>query len=124
MRVTAGILMMAVGLTSFATFYSLVEIFGDTISGIFVPLCLLSLSLTVGGGICAFGKRAYWWALTGAILSIIIAFTFLITSLSTFPIPLHSGASILGASLLGIIFIVMAMLALIFLIMRRGEFKP
>ena len=123
MRVTAGILMILVGLTSFATLYSLVDIFGETTSIVFVFLCFLSLGLTWGGGICAFTKKAYWWALFGAICSVIVAFTFTITSLSTFPVPLRSGASVVGATTLGIIFVLMGILAVIFLTKRRGEFQ-
>ena len=114
--------MILLGFTSPATCQQLVEMFGETTSDIFVPLSVLSLGLPLAGGICALKKKAYWWALSGAICSVLVAFTFTITSLLTFPGPLHSGASVLGASLLGIIFIIMGILAIIFLTMRKDEF--
>ena len=123
MRIAAGILMIIVGFTSFATAQTLVEMFGETTGSVFVPLTFLALGLTWGGGICVFRKKAYWWALSGAICSMIIASTLTITSLSTFPFPLRFGASMVGTSLFYIIFVLMAILALIFLIKRKGDFQ-
>ena len=69
-----------------------------------VGLTFLLLGLTWGGAICAFRKRAYWWALSGAICSMFISFLTFVYGI------------------LGYIFFAMAILALIFLIKRKGEF--
>jgi len=70
-----------------------------------VGLVFLSLVLTAGGGISAFRKKHWWWALAGAICSVFIGFAMLI-----YPV-------------FGLIFPPMAILALIFLIKRKREFE-
>ncbi len=123
MRIIAGILILVCGFPAIANAQSLVEIFGDNTAILLVLITFVEIALIWGGSICAIRKKAYVWALSGAICSIIVAFVFLITSLATYPFSLTSVFSVIGASLLGIIFIVIALLALIFLILRRRQFQ-
>jgi hypothetical protein len=121
MRITAAILMVMAGSTSSVIVTSeLVDIFrfGETTSIVFVFLCLLSLGLIWGGGISASRKKAYRWALSGAICSVLVAFTYTLTS--TLTSLLRFPFSLIGPS---IAFTMMGILALIFLIKSKGEFQ-
>lgn len=114
MRVAAGILTIIGGLCLPAIHQNVLEMTAKTMG---VPievvietarwtflLFFLSLGLTVGGGISAFRRKYWWWALSGAICSVFIGFFMLI-----YPV-------------FGLIFPPMGILAIIFLIKRRGEF--
>ena len=114
MRIAAGILMIIVGLTLPAIVQNVVEMIAKTTADPFetagslgaptvLPVFLL-LGLTVGGGICAFIKKHWWWALSGAICSVFIGFAMLI-----FPV-------------FGLIFPPMGILAVIFLVKRKSQF--
>jgi len=79
----------------------------ETVGSLGAPTVLpvfLLLGLTVGGGICAFIKKHWWWALSGAICSVFIGFAMLI-----FPV-------------FGLIFPPMGILAVIFLVKRKSQF--
>jgi len=115
MRIAAGILMILVGFLSIAILGTMADVLArvamvvpidlDEGTQWMVGLTFLLLGLTWGGAICAFRKRAYWWALVGVICSMLIGFlTFVF-------------------GILGYIFFTMAILALIFLIKRKGEFQ-
>ena len=121
MRVAAGILMIMSGLCSPAIFQSVAEMIARTVANpqqdfeLFyetltsqtwmLPLFFLSLGLTVGGGICVFRKKAYWWALAGGIWSVFLGFSMFLFGI------------------LGYIFLLIGILALIFVIKRKGEFE-
>lgn len=105
MRKAAGILMIIVGCTVPGLSQSLFEIFGETTNSISVPLGLLLLGLTIGGGISAFRRKHWGLALAGAICSVFIGFAMLI-----FPV-------------FGLMFPPMGILAVIFLAKRKYEFE-
>jgi len=68
-------------------------------NGLIVFSTFVILVLTIGGGICALRKKAWGWALSGAICSMI------------------AGALIMGLLALP------GLLAVIFLVKRKGEFE-
>jgi len=121
MRIIAGIMMMIVSFTLFASVGFLTTSLGET--GGFVLLSLLLVIFVWGNAIDVFMRKRWKWAFSGAICSVLIAFTFAITSLLTFPFPFHSWGSFVGASLLGIISILMGILAVVFLIKCKSEFR-
>lgn len=127
MRIAAGILMMVVGLASSGTLSFLVDIFGESVIGISVPLLLLLLAIILGGGIGTFIKKAYSLALVGAICSVLLAFTFTVTQLLAFLLPFHHyahpAAAIIGTIFPGMILTLIGILAVVFLTKRRGEFQ-
>ena len=137
MRMAAGILMIIVSFMSFAVPQQLAEELAFRIadsaetyaslviesSGWIVFSSLVSLGLIAGGGICALIKKAWWWALSGAIGCAIIGLIHAMLSLLTTPPTYHNVAGAVGAATLGIICILVGILAVIFLIMRRGEFQ-
>jgi len=113
MRIVVGILMIIMGicglsipgfLTEQFTKVMGVETAFEMTQGI-TWLSLLLLGLTIGGGISTFIKKHWWWAFSGAICSMFIAFAMLI-----YPV-------------FGLIFPPMAILVLIFLIKRKHEFE-
>jgi len=119
-RIAAGILMIIVGLTLPGLTQTVVELIAETVASILeadpvetvfslgkwtvLPVILL-LGLTVGGGICAFLKKHWWWALSGAICSVFIGFAMLI-----FPV-------------FGLIFPPMGVLAVVFVCRRKREWE-
>ena len=127
MRKAAGILMIIVGCTLPAISAYLYEMLGETANSISIPLGFVLLGLIIGSGVCAFKKRHWGLALAGAICALCVAVTLAITSLLTFPIPFsyytHPDAALFGASILGIIFILMGILAVVFLTKRKYEFE-
>jgi len=123
MRIAAGIMMMIVGFAQAATVTNLVELFEFDILYVVGFFWLLSMGLTWGGGVCAFRKKAYGWALAGAVWSIIGALALSITSVLTGPYPYPVYPILPGTVIFYGIFIVMSILALIFLVKREGEFE-
>ena len=125
MRKAAGILLIVFGLLSS------VEIPGGVVNAIawgratsieeFIRIQLdmgaqmvlagiLLLVLIVGGGICALRKKAYWWAFSGAVCLIfagIIAAAF---------------QSYAAGVIIGGLYILPGLLAVIFLVKRKDEF--
>ena len=133
MRVAAGILMIIV---SFMSVYAPIKLAEQvsfilessyetysSLNGWIIFSVLVSLGLIAGGGICALIKKAWWWALSGAIGCAIIGLIHAMLSLLTTPPTYHNVAGAVGAATLGIICILVGILAVIFLIMRRGEFQ-
>jgi len=109
MRKAAGIFTIIVGICTIAVYATITErIIGAGIpfeAAIeTMPLVFLLLGLTIGGSICAFRKRYWGLALTGAICSVFIGF-------ATF---------VFG--IIGYIFFPMGILAVIFLAKRKYEF--
>lgn len=113
MRIAAGIMMIIAGLPSSVVPYSLVNdmawrladspeaaySFITRWSGLTMFLFFVILVLTIGGGICALRRKAWGWALSGAICCMI------------------AGAFIMG------LLVVPGLLAVIFLAKRKGEFS-
>ena len=113
MRKAAGILTIIAGLVSSVAPYSFVHdmawrrtdspeaaySFIMAWNGVIVFSSFVILVLTIGGGICALRKKAWGWALSGAICSMI------------------AGALISGFLALP------GLLAVIFLAIRKGEFR-
>lgn len=129
MRIIAGILMMIVSFTLFASVGFLTTSIGAT-----GGLTLLSLLLVVfvwGNAIDVFMRKRWKWAFTGAICSVLIAFTFAITlllqSLLELPLPLRSyqnpSAIVLGTIMVGVPFVLMSILSVVFLMKRKREFQ-
>ena len=114
MRVTAGILMIMIGFSSLSIAGTVTEqtakIVGfeaavETTGRWVFLLVFLSLVLTIGGGISTFRRKPWWWALSGAICSIVIGFSMFLYGI------------------IGYIFLLIGILALIFVIKRKGEFQ-
>lgn len=113
MRIAAGIMLIIAGLLSSVAPYSLAQriawrltdspeaaySFITAWSGLIVFSSFVILVLTIGGGICALRKKAWGWALAGAICSMIAGS--LISGLLALP----------------------GLLAAIFLVKRKGEFQ-
>ena len=106
MRIAAGFLMIIVSFMSLSLSYSLWEGFDNTADNLVIPLFFLLQILTAGGGVCAFQKKYYWGALTGAIFSVFVG-----------------SLNVLFGDL-GVILLPMGILAVIFLIKSKGEFYP
>lgn len=128
--------MIVVGVLSFAVPQGLTEEVGLRISGstgdlasfmmassgFIVFLSSVFAVLTIGGGICAFVKKSWWWALSGAIACVILGVIQAMLSLLTIPPFYHNVAGAMGASLIGIIGMILGILAVIFLIERKDGF--
>lgn len=113
MRKAAGIMLIITGIASVVVPGQVAEMIARTRAGSYeeflelswslstslVPLGLALLALIVGGGICALMKKAWGWALAAAICSMIA----------------------MGFS--AVFFALPGLLALIFLIKRKGEFQ-
>ena len=136
MRIAAGIMMIVVGFFSFVVPQGLTEEVGLRISGSTGDLASFMMAssgsivfssiifavLTIGGGICALAKKSWWWALSGAICCVILGVIDAMISLLRIPPFYHNVAGAVGASLIGVIGIIGGILAVIFLIKRRGIF--
>jgi hypothetical protein len=136
MRIAAGIMMIAVGVLSFSVPNGLTEEIGlrisveigdlasfmMTSSGFIVFLSIVFAVLTIGGGICAFVKKAWWWALLGGITCMILGVIQAMISLLTIPPLYFNLAGAVGASLIGVIAMILGILAVIFLIIKRDSF--
>ena len=113
MRIAAGILTIIFGLVSSVAPYSWVMGMAERLTdspeaeysfimarmGLVVFSTLVILVFTVGGGVCALKRKAWGWALSGAIC-----------------------CTIAGAFIMGLL-VVPGMLAVIFLAKRKGEFS-
>ena len=132
MRIAAGILMIIVGFVSTSTRTWLSQIFAEDFFKIVGDLSLLTLVIGIVGGICAFRRRHKLIVLIGAIWvmcsSIVYSSFYLIVAITMF----LKKASINRASInyvdyfgvsLGIIFILMGVLAFIFIKARLHEFN-
>jgi len=62
----------------------------------------------VGGGICALKREAYWWALGASIASVVAGMALFLGNVND--------------ALLGILYVPLALVAMIFLVKRRSEF--
>jgi len=131
MRVTAGIILLALGATGAAG--SLLFLSSLLRSAVpfnpFTALAVLVLLIgagIAGGGISAIRRKVYWWSLAGAICLVIVAivFTVLIIQAPTIPgdEPTLTDRLRSSSPLWGICGIP-SVLALIFLVKRRGEFQ-
>lgn len=124
MRIAAGILIIVLGVLSFMVPAAV----ADTIAwqratswdeyvsirldiGVQMALpTLLLIILIVGGGICALRKKVYWWALSAAIASVVGGITLFLTTV--------------GSVYFGLIYLPIAVLALVLLVKRRRDFMP
>lgn len=137
MRIAAGIMMIIVGLFfSIAVPQGLTEEVGLRVtdsseayvsfmmasSGFIVFSSLAFGVLTVGGGICALVKKSWWWALSGAIGCVILGVISAMLSLLRIPPFYHNVAGAVGAVGIGFLCVIAGILAIIFLIKRRGIF--
>ncbi|MDD4876550.1 MAG: hypothetical protein PHQ86_05440 [Dehalococcoidales bacterium] len=121
MRITAGILMIMVGLTVFATSERLYELSGESDNPVLFALPLIMFILVLGGSIAAFRKKSFGLALTGAICSIVVALAFGIVGILSSP-PISSSGFI-GTSIFYLPFILMSILSTTFLILKNSEFS-
>ncbi|MFO7995603.1 MAG: hypothetical protein R6U93_00420 [Dehalococcoidia bacterium] len=123
MRIAAGILLIVLGVLSVVVPASIADMIAWTRAAsyeqflvirrgmdmqIAFPSLLLVLFI-VGSGIYALRKKAYWWALSGAILSVIGGITLFMTTV--------------GGAYFGIIITPISVLALVLLVTRREDFK-
>ena len=135
-RIAAGILMIIVGIFSLSTPGMIAQALDLTATEIvgsawIVCLALFLLGWIGGGGICAFIKKAWWWALSGAICSVLVGVIYTITSLITFPLPFYSfgksnaaiAGTVIGAAIIGCVLTLMGILAFIFLRKSKGQFR-
>ena len=90
--------------------------------GFVVFLSIVLLVFIAGGGICALIRKAWWWALSGAIGCVIIGVIYAMLCLVTIPSFVHSVAGILGATSIGTTCMLAVILAIIFLTKRRDNF--
>jgi len=133
MRKAAGIMLIILGLVSWQVPAQIVnavaweratsiEDFVRISSEMATPMVLaglLLIVLIVGGGVCALRKKAYWWALSGAVCLILAGIT-----LGAFWPHFHDpvGGRLAGV-LMGVLYAVPGLLAVIFLVKREGEFQ-
>ena len=123
MRVVAGILIIVLGVFSFivpsavadaiawgraTSFDEWIHIRTDIGVQMALPTLLL-IVLIVGGGICALTKKAYRWAVSGAIASVVGGIALLLTTV--------------GSAYLGVMYTPIAVLALVLLVKRKDEFR-
>lgn len=123
MRKTAGILMIILGVFSVMVPGSIADMIAWARAASFEEFrairtgmddqiafpSLLLMVFIVGSGISALKKKSYWWALSGAIISVIGGITLFMTT-------------VMG-SYFGLIGTPIAVLALVLLVSRRGEFE-
>ena len=131
MRKAAGIMLIILGLVSWQVPAQVVntiawgratsiEDFVRISSEMGTPMVLtglLLIVLIVGGGICALRKRAYWWALSGAVCLIIAGII-----LGAFWPHFNDPGGRLAGVLMGVLYALPGLLAVIFLEKRKGEF--
>jgi len=132
MRKAAGIMLIILGLVSWQVPAQIVnsiaweratsiEDFVRISSEMGTPMVLaglLLIALIVGGGICALRKKAYWWALSGAVCLILAG----ITLGAFWP---HFGDPVggrLAGVLMGVLYALPGLLAVMFLEKRKSEF--
>jgi len=122
MRIAAGILMIFLGVFSFLAPTGVADAIAlaraDTIEEFAsirldintqtILVVLLLQVLIVGGGICTLLKRAYWWAFSAAIGSVVAG------------IVMHRLHTV--GSVYSFLYIPIALLVLILLVNRKGEF--
>ena len=118
MRKAAGIVLIISGLISLILFYgTLIGWVGQptTLEAAYatawvLPLdAFVSLGLIMGGGICALRKKYWWWALSGAIISIFVGIF-----MSTDPVLRQAWSPLV---------ILMGTVALVFVCLRRGDWS-
>ena len=131
MRKAAGIILIILGLFSWQVPAQVVntiawgratsiEDFVRISSEMGIPMVLIGVLLVVvivGAGISALRKRAYWWALSGAVCLIIGGIV-----LGVFWPHFGDPAGMLAGVLVGMLFALPGLLAVIFLEKRKGEF--
>jgi hypothetical protein len=137
MRIAAGILMIIVSAMSIVVPSDLTSAVGLRVTNsteayvsftmaansLIVISSLVLLVFIVGGGICALRKKAWWWALYAAIGCMILGVMDAMLSLLQIPPLYHDVAGAMGITFVGIIGMLAGLLAIIFLVERRGEFQ-
>jgi hypothetical protein len=137
MRMAAGILMIIVSAMSIVVPSDLTAELGLRVTdsaeayasfmmasnNLMVPSSLVLLVFIVGGGICALRKKVWWWALSGAIGCAILGVIYAMLDLLKVPPLYHNVAGAMGAALIGIVCMLAGILAIIFLIKRKGNFE-
>jgi hypothetical protein len=137
MRIAAGILMIIASAMSIVVPSDLTSEVGLRVTdsteayvsfmlasnSLIVPLSLVLLVFIVGGGICALRKKVWWWALAGAIGCTILGVADATLSLLQIPPLYHDVAGAMGITFVGTIAMLAGILAIIFLIKRKGEFE-
>ena len=123
MRKAAGVLLIVGAIASaYPVFVFTVDRYSPVF--VFVGLAIL-VGLIIGGGISAIRKKAYWWACAAAICVMLVGIIFGFWewhSLLIMARRLDLVTRVLYAILAGL-FGVPGVLALIFLVKRRGEFQ-
>ena len=84
-----------------------------------VPAELLLIALIVGGGICTLLKKVYWWAFSGAFCLVLAG----ITGAAFYASRHASLDGALGGMMTGGLYALPGLLAVIFLAIRKGEFR-
>lgn len=125
MRKAAGIILIVWGTAGFAQGLADLLLWGSRVTPWKVVILVL-LVVTIGGGISAIRKRAYWWAFSGAaglVIAGIISAT-LQWQYTWFLKPVIDHAMrVLMAAAAGCAYGIPGLLALIFLAKRKGEFQ-
>ncbi len=137
MRIAAAIMLMAIGVfsldyTSISFSRLISSVAGSGSSGAYsvvgVALTVVVVGLMVAGGILALRKKAYWWVFSAALCA--VATGFLRMFWTPFPLPpFHplAGQPGIGFSYttayINVGVTLLACLAVVFLVRRRGEFR-
>lgn len=87
-------------------------------TGMLLTALLLTIVI-VGGGICTLVKRYYGWAFSGAVCLILAG----ITVAAFWSLDLEPIGGALAGVLMGVLYAVPGLLAVIFLVERKGEFQ-
>jgi len=124
MRIAAGIILLVLGATGVVA--SLLSLWYKTLPAFAVVVLLIGAGIA-GGGISAIRSKFFWWPLTAAICLVIVAIvsTLLIMRAPTIPgeDPASLAQRLLSSSPAWGICGLPSLIALIFLVKRRGEFR-
>lgn len=123
MRKAAGIIMLAFGIFAIAGGLHVILQWSGGVAQVWVPLALSVL--IVAAGISVLRRRAYWWALLAAISMVLFGATNAVRAWQD-PISQHyfdTATRLLMAARSWAIWGIPGLLALIFLVKRKGEFR-
>ena len=124
MRKAAGVLLIVGGLALLAPNIGML---GSSL--VFPVMGIVVAIFTVGGGICALSRRAYWWALAASICVIVMALFAAVYEANHYTIffPRHMPPFVVQRVLThvaaGVLFGLPGVLAHVFLVKRREEFR-
>ena len=122
MRIAGGIILWLCGILVFFTVGDLLVMFGGEMKYLIGFFGLLTLFIIWSGGLGTFYKEYYWLSLLGAVCSVLIAIAFTTITILTSHVPFLPQFSMIEASLFGSAFILLAIMASIFIVKSKIEF--